>query len=89
VSKPWKSGRGFLIKPLEKTELIAQIRAMKRLRDANAVRLSEIGELKSLAAQQTQKIERELAERKVVEKALRESEIDIVPLLMPTPIWCS
>jgi PAS domain S-box-containing protein len=68
-------GEGFLIKPLEKTELIAQIRAMKKIKDANAVRLSEIGELKSLAAQQTQKIERELAERKVVEKALRESEI--------------
>ena len=81
-------GDAFLAKPIDKSELTAQIRAMVRIKAANIVKLDEKERLESLVAEQVIEIKetqtatlnlleevfRENEARKITEKALQESE---------------
>jgi PAS domain S-box-containing protein len=64
----------FLAKPIEVSELIAQIRAMVKINIANIERHSENERLIRLVAERTQQLEKELEERKIAESSLIESE---------------
>lgn len=65
---------GFLTKPLETTDLIAQIRAMTKVKAANRSQRTEKERLEALVAERTRMLGLELTERKQAEEALRESE---------------
>ena len=64
----------FLSKPLDEQELIALVRAMAKLKAAHRLQQLEKEQLAALVAQRTQELERELAEHKRMEEALRGSE---------------
>ena len=64
----------FLNNPPDDLDLIAQIRTMVRLKSANHLRRMNKEQLEELVSKRTDELELELAERKRVEKALRESE---------------
>ncbi|MFH0729847.1 MAG: response regulator [Pseudomonadota bacterium] len=65
---------GFLSKPFDEAELVAQIRAMTKIKAANRLQQLEKEQLAALVLDRTLELEHELAERKRVENALRESE---------------
>jgi PAS domain S-box-containing protein len=65
---------GFLSKPWEESDLIAQIHAMAKIKTANRIQRLEKEQLAALVAERTRELEQELAERKRTEEALRESE---------------
>ena len=65
---------GFLSKPLDEEELIAQIRAMAKIKAANQLQRLEKEHLAALVAQRTRELEQELAERKRAEEELKTSE---------------
>ncbi|MCX6873407.1 MAG: response regulator [Verrucomicrobia bacterium] len=65
---------GFLSKPFDEAELIAQVRAMAKIKAANQYKRLEIEQLEALVAERTRELEQELAERKQAENALRISE---------------
>jgi signal transduction histidine kinase len=58
---------GFLSKPLDAQELVAQIRAMAKLKAANLMKRQETEHLAALVAERTRELEQELADRKRVE----------------------
>jgi PAS domain S-box-containing protein len=64
----------FLSKPIDDTELTAQIRAMLKIREANINKRDEKLRLESLVAKRTENLERELRERIAAEILLRKSE---------------
>ncbi|NWJ52442.1 MAG: PAS domain S-box protein [Bacteroidetes bacterium] len=64
----------FLTKPLDESELKAQIRAMLRIRESEERQLNEKAQLEKLVHERTKALEKELAEHKRTEAALRESE---------------
>ena len=64
----------FLSKPIDDVELIAQIRAMTRIKAAHMREQSEKDRLANLVTARTQQLVKELKERMEAEKALRESE---------------
>ena len=64
----------FLAKPIDEQELVAQIRAMTRLKAAHRTERQEKDQLAALVAERTAELQQELAERKQVEAALRETE---------------
>ncbi|MDP3453168.1 MAG: response regulator, partial [Bacteroidales bacterium] len=64
----------FLSKPIDDTELTAQIRAMLKIREANINKRDEKQRLESLVAKRTENLERELRERIAAEILLRKSE---------------
>ena len=64
---------GFLSKPLDSTELVAQIRAMVKVKAANMTQQRQKEHLAALVAERTHALEQELAERRKVESALQES----------------
>ena len=64
----------FLAKPIDETELTAQIRAMVKIKTANSAKRNENDRLAALVAIRTSELQHELAERELVENALRESE---------------
>ena len=68
---------GFLTKPLDEIELIAQIRAMVKIKTANRHQRMETEELSALVAERTRELEEELAERLKAEEALRFSELEL------------
>ena len=65
---------GFLAKPLDEVELIAQIMAMAKIKAANRRKKLEKEQLAGLVAERTRELEKELAERRRAEAALLESE---------------
>ena len=65
---------GFLSKPLDEVELIAQIRAMAKIKEANQLQRLEKNQLAALVAERTRELEHELAERKKAEEELKKSE---------------
>ncbi len=65
---------GFLPKPLDEVELLAQLRVMARIKAANRLQRLEKDQLAALVAERTRKLEEELASRSQAEKALRDSE---------------
>lgn len=64
----------FLTKPVDETELTAQIRAMLRIKESEDRKLDENERLKQMVAERTKELLNELKERRLVEEALRESE---------------
>ena len=68
---------GFLSKPFDEKELIAQIRAMLRLSEANEQTHDEKLFLAKLVAKRTRQLEDELAERKQVEFSLQETNVEL------------
>jgi signal transduction histidine kinase len=59
---------GFLAKPFDEIELVAQIRAMAKIKAANRLRRLEREYLAALVAERTRELEQELAERKRAEE---------------------
>ncbi|MEI6309260.1 MAG: ATP-binding protein [bacterium] len=64
----------FLAKPIDEAELIAQIYAMAKIKAAGESKRLENEQLTALVAGRTRELERELADRRKAEEALRESE---------------
>jgi len=64
---------GFLTKPLDETELMAQIRAMVKIKEANVLKRQEQDRLAALVAERTSELEQELARRRGIEDELREA----------------
>jgi PAS domain S-box-containing protein len=63
----------FLAKPVDESELTAQIRAMLRIKEAEDLKISEKERLKILVQERTFELEQELAERRKAEDALQQS----------------
>ena len=63
----------FLSKPPDELELLAQLRAMARLKIANRMRRLERDELAALVAERTQHLEQELAGRRRAEQELAQT----------------
>ncbi|MEI6646627.1 MAG: PocR ligand-binding domain-containing protein [bacterium] len=68
---------GFLSKPFDEKELIALVRAMLRLSEANEQAHDEKLFLAKLVAKRTRQLEDELAERKRVELSLQEANLEL------------
>jgi len=64
---------GFLAKPLDETELMAQIRAMSKIKEANVIKRQEQERLAALVGERTSELEQELARRRGMEDELREA----------------
>lgn len=64
---------GFLAKPLDETELTAQIRAMAKIKEANVLKRQEQERLAALVGERTSELEQELVRRRGMEDALREA----------------
>ena len=64
----------FLAKPFDEQELLAQIRAMAKVKLANRFQRMEKEELAALLAERNRELEWELAERRKAEAGLRASE---------------
>ncbi|MFZ4579568.1 MAG: response regulator, partial [Myxococcota bacterium] len=64
----------FLSRPFDDADLTAQVKAMAKVKVANRIRRMERDELAAMVADRTRELELELAERRRVEAALRESE---------------
>jgi CheY-like chemotaxis protein len=65
---------GFIATPFDEIELGAQIRSMAKIKAANRLKREELNHLAAMVSERTRELERELAERKRAEQALRESE---------------
>lgn len=65
---------GFLTKPFDELELVTQICAMAKVKEANQFKRNEKQRLAKLLVERTKEIKKELAVRKKAEEELRESE---------------
>lgn len=66
-------GEGFISKPFEEAELVAQVRAMVKIKAANELQRKEKEVLTDLVADRTSQLERELTERKKTGQELTEA----------------
>ncbi|MDD2337385.1 MAG: response regulator [Geobacteraceae bacterium] len=64
---------GFLAKPLDETELMAQIRAMAKIKEANVLKRQEQERLAALVGERTSELEQELVRRRGMEDKLLEA----------------
>ncbi len=71
----------FLAKPIDEQELVAQIRAMTRLKAAHRTERQEKDHLAALVAERTAELQQELAVRQQAEAALRASEANYRALI--------
>lgn len=65
---------GFLSKPFDETELIAQVLSMAKIKEAKVHQLQENERLEILVGERTRELKQELLERRKIEQVLRESE---------------
>lgn len=65
---------GFLTKPIDDTELTAQMKAMLRIKEAEDKKLNENEQLKHLVEERTFELQNELNAKLEIEKALKEKE---------------
>ena len=75
---------GFLAKPLDEIELVAQIRAMVKIKAANQHQRLEREQLTALVAERTRDLKAELVERVQAEAAVRrilESTIQVISMI--------
>ena len=80
----------FLSKPLDAYELVAQIRAMAKIKAANRLVRMEKEQLAALVAERTAELRHELDERRQAEIALRDSYETFNDILAATQdgFWC-
>ena len=76
---------GFLSKPIDETELIAQVRAMVKIKAASKQRRNEKEQLEKLVEERTVSLQNELEERKKAEKSLRETKNHFSALIDKAP----
>ena len=76
---------GFLAKPIDEPELIAQVRAMVKIKSANLLKRDEKLELERLVAERTSALEQELVRRKSAEAAVRKTENHFRALINKAP----
>ena len=69
-----EGAEGFLAKPVDEVELLAQIRVMAKLKEANRLQQQKNEQLAALVTERTRELEQELAERKRTEAELRGSQ---------------
>jgi PAS domain S-box-containing protein len=67
-------GEAFLTKPIDESELLAQIRAMIKIKKANLLKRDETQRLNSLVEERTRQLEEELKKRQETMDALKKSE---------------
>jgi PAS domain S-box-containing protein len=79
---------GFLTKPLDESELIAQVRAMLRIKEAEDQKINEKERLETIVKERTEALLSELSERKKAEEKLHlaylkveESKQDVLKLI--------
>jgi len=77
---------GFLAKPLDESELKAQVKAMFRIKESEDRKLDEKERLEKLVEDRTAALETELKERKLAENALKESEEHFQMLFENAPV---
>ena len=65
----------FLSKPIDESELTAQIRAMVKIKDGNKKKVLEKAELEEIVANRTKQLEQEFSDRIRAEIDLREKEV--------------
>ncbi|MCX6307983.1 MAG: response regulator [Bacteroidia bacterium] len=65
----------FISKPIDESELMAQIRAMVKIKAANMQKRLEKAELEKMVAVRTKQLEQELEDRIRAERELREKEV--------------
>ena len=75
----------FLAKPVDESELKAQIRAMLRLKNAEDAKQNEMQRLEELVKQRTEALEKELEQHKHAEAKIRESEMLYRTLIETSP----
>lgn len=76
---------GFLPKPFDEAELIAQIQAMTKVKVANCQQMMEKEQLLALVEERTRKLQQEIVERTQTEVALQESNRLMESLLQTLP----
>ncbi len=76
---------GFLAKPCDEPELVAQIRVMAKIKAANRLRRLETAQLEAMVAQRTRELTLELAERKRAEDVLRKLSSRHEAILLEIP----
>ncbi|HCE56561.1 MAG TPA: hypothetical protein DER09_01895 [Prolixibacteraceae bacterium] len=76
----------FLAKPIDETELTAQIKAMIKIRNANLKSRDEKAWLEMLVNTRTKALENELAERKKAELAYKQSEALMKSIFRASPV---
>jgi diguanylate cyclase (GGDEF)-like protein/PAS domain S-box-containing protein len=65
---------GFLNKPLDEIELIAQVMTMAKIKQGNITQINQKERLLLLVEERTRELQRQIQERMVIEAELRESE---------------
>jgi diguanylate cyclase (GGDEF)-like protein/PAS domain S-box-containing protein len=68
-------GEGFLSKPLDELELLAQITVMAKIKAASQLQQQKQARLEALVTERTRELQQELTERIRIETALRASEM--------------
>ncbi len=76
----------FLAKPIDEQELVAQLRAMTRLKAAHRMERQEKDHLARLVAERTAALQQELAERQQADRALHESKQLVASVLENVPL---
>ena len=76
---------GFLPKPFDEAELIAQIQAMTKVKAANCQQMMEKDQLLALVEERTRKLQQEVVERTQAEVALKESNRLMESLIQTLP----
>jgi PAS domain S-box-containing protein len=76
---------GFLPKPFDEAELIAQIQAMTKVKVANCQQMMEKEQLLALVEERTHKLQQEIVERTQAEVALQESNRLMESLIQTLP----
>ena len=76
---------GFLAKPIDEPELIAQVRAMVKIKSANLQKKVEKQELERQVAERTSALEQELVKRQSAEASVRKTENHFRALIDKAP----
>ncbi len=77
-------GEAFLLKPIDESELTAQIRAMMKIRLANLDKKDQKKRLETSLLLRTEELRKELEEKKRIEEALKSSEEGFKAILNAT-----
>lgn len=76
---------GFLTKPIDETELVAQVNAMFKIKEANDYKRNENVRLEQLVKKRTYKLQNEIRDRKLAETLLHENQRKLTTLIGNLP----